>query len=168
MSAPIVEVASGSSGSASSSDKKDKKNRFIRIFDNPDQLTPYQGTRRAFGHFHCLHCDVEWASANTWANKGQDCLTCLNNTYPYRQTKLLKGGKRDKDKPHPQAHCEMCKELKEVCKNKFMIDQKKKGEKKAGESSGKQSGDEKKAEKNRRRRSRKNGTNKAVTTPNEE
>lgn len=165
MSAPSVEVASGSSGSANSSpNKKDKKNRYIRTFDDPGQLTPYQGTRRAFGYFHCVPCDVEWASANTWANKGQDCLTCLKNTYPYRQAKLLKGGKKDKDKPHPQAHCQMCKELKECCKNKFMIDQKKMDEKKAGESSG----DEKKAKKNRRRRSGKNGTNKAVPTPNEE
>ncbi|MPC99822.1 Zinc finger CCHC domain-containing protein 24 [Portunus trituberculatus] len=51
------------------------------------KLTPYQGKRRAFGHFYCEECDKEWTSANSWANCYQICRDCDTCVYPYKQVR---------------------------------------------------------------------------------
>lgn len=50
-------------------------------------LTPYQGDRRCFGHFQCPECDREWASGNSWADCGQECMECRIMVYPWRQAR---------------------------------------------------------------------------------
>ncbi|XP_063852381.1 zinc finger CCHC domain-containing protein 24-like isoform X2 [Scylla paramamosain] len=79
-------------------------------------LTPYQGKRRAFGHFYCEECDKEWTSANSWANCYQICRDCDSRVYPYKQLRLQKGeGDTKKRKPHRMDLCQRCIETGTRC-----------------------------------------------------
>ncbi|XP_071949025.1 zinc finger CCHC domain-containing protein 24-like [Antedon mediterranea] len=83
-------------------------------------LTPYQGSARRFGEFYCSGCKRSWCSANSWANKGQECQRCGVNIYPHKQTPLKKPDgldKSDVSKQHPQYLCQKCKELGFYCRN---------------------------------------------------
>ncbi|XP_071946974.1 ZAR1-like protein [Antedon mediterranea] len=82
-------------------------------------LTPYQGNARRFGEFYCSDCTRRWCSANSWADKGQECQRCGVNIYPHKQTPLKKPDgldKSDLNKRHPQELCQKCKELGYYCR----------------------------------------------------
>ncbi|XP_050690807.1 zinc finger CCHC domain-containing protein 24-like [Eriocheir sinensis] len=72
------------------------------------KLTPYQGKRRVFGHYRCPKCNVEWNSANSWANTFQKCKTCNSEVYPYKQEKLVPSGENKERKAHPENLCQRC------------------------------------------------------------
>ncbi|XP_071537116.1 zinc finger CCHC domain-containing protein 24-like [Panulirus ornatus] len=83
--------------------------------DQP-QLTPYQGTRRTCGRFHCSKCKNEWFSANSWANSFQKCKGCNGKIYPYQQFPPWKGtGQKKNIPPHPQHLCQKCMQLGYFC-----------------------------------------------------
>ncbi|CAG9313568.1 unnamed protein product [Blepharisma stoltei] len=81
------------------------------------KLTPYQGKMRAYGFFKCQECNRQWSSGYSWANKGQQCLTCEINVYPYRQRKLepKKFKRGEIRKPHQIKLCEKCQDLGYPC-----------------------------------------------------
>ncbi|KAK7083794.1 hypothetical protein SK128_017131 [Halocaridina rubra] len=87
---------------------------------NPNKKTPYQGSRRACGRFHCDECDREWFSPHSWANCYQKCKECNGQVYPYVQFPLEKC-KRTKTKipPHPSDLCQKCLKLGYLCVSKF-------------------------------------------------
>ena len=41
-----------------------------------------------FGDFECPSCHRTWSSGNSWANMGQECMTCKIMVYPHTQTPL--------------------------------------------------------------------------------
>ena len=47
--------------------------------------TPYQGKKRVFGEFQCPECSRKWSSGNSWADMGQECLSCNIMVYPHTQ-----------------------------------------------------------------------------------
>ena len=48
-------------------------------------LTPYQGKQRVFGFYRCTQCGKHWKSGGSWANRSQECKSCMIDIYPYRQ-----------------------------------------------------------------------------------
>ncbi len=83
-------------------------------------LTPYQGTKRCFGEYHCDRCSRTWMSGNSWADCGQKCERCNVLVYPCKQRPLEKPDgldeKIDRNKPHPQALCGKCMQLGRYCR----------------------------------------------------
>jgi hypothetical protein len=83
------------------------------------KLTPYQGSKRCFGHFRCT-CGRKWQSGNSWANKFQKCEGCDTQVYPFKQTPLQRSeNKVDLTKEHPMHLCQKCQELGRSCVNKL-------------------------------------------------
>ncbi|XP_033125591.1 prostatic spermine-binding protein-like isoform X2 [Anneissia japonica] len=84
-------------------------------------FTKYQGKARRFGEFYCTDCKRRWYSANSWANKSQQCKKCGHSVYPCKQTPLKKPEGLDQQsdlrKHHPQELCEKCNELGFYCRN---------------------------------------------------
>jgi hypothetical protein len=50
--------------------------------------TPYQGRHRAYGAFRCQRCNRTWNSSYSWANTGQQCMSCDDMVYPHMQRRL--------------------------------------------------------------------------------
>lgn len=89
-------------------------------YQEASTLTPYQGSKRCFGHYQCSKCTRKWQSAYSWANKGQECQRCSIMIYPHRQEPLKKGeeeSKIDKNKSHDGSRCEKCQQLGYSCKS---------------------------------------------------
>lgn len=105
--------------------------KFCLIIVAQDQKkTPYQGTRRTFGHFKCPECAHFWFSANSWANTGQQCNNCNGEmVYPFRQHKLKKSKNNEVErKNHRDDLCEKCKLLGMSCTQWIEEQRKKKRE----------------------------------------
>ncbi|KAK7006494.1 hypothetical protein SK128_005597 [Halocaridina rubra] len=87
---------------------------------NPTKKTPYQGSRRACGRFHCDECDREWFSPNSWANCYQRCRECNGQVYPNAQFPLEKC-KRSKNiiSSHLSDLCQMCQKQGYQCASKL-------------------------------------------------
>ncbi|CAI8058492.1 Zinc finger CCHC domain-containing protein 24 [Geodia barretti] len=83
------------------------------------QITPHQGPERVFGEFRCPECGRTWSSGNSWANMGQECMTCKIMVYPHTQTALQRPDKFDDNSdrgPHRQDLCEKCMSLGHCCR----------------------------------------------------
>ncbi|CAM1305416.1 ZCCHC24 (predicted) [Pycnogonum litorale] len=97
----------------------DEVTKEVMVDDNTtvEKLTPYQGKKRSFGYFKCHQCQKMWSSGNSWANMGQECLTCRINIYPFRQRKLKKRSGKKSGPPHQNSLCEKCKTLGFNCRS---------------------------------------------------
>lgn len=55
-----------------------------------DVKTPYQGRKRCFGEYKCPKCERKWMSGNSYANIGQECISCHIIVYPTKQVSFRK------------------------------------------------------------------------------
>ncbi|XP_071949023.1 zinc finger CCHC domain-containing protein 24-like [Antedon mediterranea] len=98
--------------------RKDGEDRSTsrELLQLPGPTTPYQGSHRAMGKFHC-ECGNEWISGHSWANTHQTCQGCEAEVYPIHQWKLKRGTKKANSKAHDQVRCGKCKEIGGNCVN---------------------------------------------------
>jgi len=52
-----------------------------------EDLTPYQGTKRCLGEYHCA-CGLRWRSASSSSNRSQRCRECAAEVFPHWQRPL--------------------------------------------------------------------------------
>ena len=81
-----------------------------KVLPKKQMLTPYQGTKKCFGHFKCT-CGNTWKSGHSWANTTQKCLSCGTAVYPPRQYTLKKGERVKSKKKHCKDLCGQCQKI---------------------------------------------------------